>query len=117
MTLNPVGVAVESGVLEFGFEPTGRYGGIGLDFPEKLEVEVKEAETVLSQILAERGEIDILKIDIESLEEQILRSLSPETVSKIKLMLIEGEYPDDLFVDTHDKSVYGPVTRFTRKAA
>ncbi|KAA9005083.1 FkbM family methyltransferase [Histidinibacterium aquaticum] len=115
VVLNPVGVAAEDGTLEFGFEPTGRYGGAGLDFPEKVQLDVHSAERVLSEIIAERGRIDVLKVDIESLEEEILLSLSKETASKIELLLVEGEFTPGLLDETHTPTVYGPITRFERR--
>ncbi len=115
VVLNPVGVAPEDGVLEFGFEPSGRYGGAGLDFPDKQSIAVEAAERVLADIIADTGGIDVVKLDIESLEEDILRSLTPDTVSKVKLFLIEGPVATDMFQDTHEATVYGPITRLTRR--
>lgn len=113
--INPIGVAPENGMLEFGFEATGRYGGAGRNFPDKMSVEVHSAEQILSEIIAAEGVIDVLKMDIESLENDILNSLSSATASSISTILVEGKIDSRLFEDTHLRSVYGPITRFERR--
>jgi FkbM family methyltransferase len=109
----PIGVAPDDGVLKFGFEPTGRYGGAGLDLPEKMDVEVRSANKVLLEILEEHQTIDVLKIDIESLEDEILNSLSTHVLSKIRLIVIEGCRTPGNLAASHEIEQYGPITRLT----
>ena len=113
-TLNTLGVAPEAGTLTFGFEPTGRYGGAGLNYAEKLDVKVVEAEETLAEIISVRGFIDVLKVDIESLEEEVLSSLSSQTLKRIKTILLEleGDPSKHLLSETHTRRRYGPIVRF-----
>lgn len=116
LSVLPIGVADQSGVLEFGFEPTGRYGGAGLDFADRQQIEVLSANQILSDVLRDHDRINVLKMDIESMEEDILRSLEPEILERIDLLLVEGAFPKSLLADTHRQRVYGSITRFERRA-
>jgi hypothetical protein len=45
--LNEVAVGLENGSADFGFEATGRYGGLESDFPETIQVRVRKANEVI----------------------------------------------------------------------
>lgn len=88
-TLFEEAVADREGDFEFGVEPTGRYGGIGLEQEETIVVHAREANEALERVLAEHGEIDVLKVDTEGLERAIVGSLRPEIASRIRLVYLE----------------------------
>jgi FkbM family methyltransferase len=90
--IEDVALAAAGGRAEFGVEPTGRYGGIGVAGSSgTIEVECRAAGAVLGEIAREEGGIDLLKIDIEGGEVELLRSLDPELVRRIGRIHVETE--------------------------
>ena len=108
--LNPIAVGLENGTGEFGFEATGRYGGLQSELPETIQVEVRKAEEIVLEILKKESHIDILKIDVEGLETAILDSLSIENLKKIHRIYAETNYSSNL--PGFKKEQYGGVVRF-----
>jgi FkbM family methyltransferase len=108
--LHPVAVGLHNGVADFGYEETGRYGGIGLDSPSTLQVPCRRATDVLDDVLSTHETIDILKIDIESLEKEILASIRPDQLRRIRTIYIEQQFetnpfPSDLFHFRQTRSI------------
>src|SRR4051794_14393293 len=58
--LSPVAVADRGGPVTFGVEPTGRYGGIGVETGAAITVECRHINDVLADVLAREGAIDVL---------------------------------------------------------
>ena len=108
--LNPIAVGLENGTGKFGFEATGRYGGLQSELPQTIQVEVRKAEEIILEILKKESHIDILKIDVEGLETAILDSLSLENLKKIHKIYAETDYPNNL--PGFKKEQYGGVVRF-----
>ena len=50
-------VALQDGIAQFGFEPTGRYGGIGKNTGSTITVACRDVNNILRQILAGCGKI------------------------------------------------------------
>ena len=110
--LQGVAVGLENGIADFGYETTGRYGGLQSDLPKTIQVEVLMAEEAISEILDKEGHIDILKIDVEGLEAAILQSLSFDSLKKIDRIYAETIYPESL--PGFEKEQYGEVVRFRK---
>ena len=108
--MHPIAVGLENGKGDFGFEATGRYGGLQSELPETIQVEVRKAEEILLEVLKKESHIDILKIDVEGLETAILDSLSLENLGKIHRIYAEANYPNNL--PGFKKEQYGGVVRF-----
>jgi FkbM family methyltransferase len=87
--LDVAAVGPRAGRMQFGREPTGRYGGLGLDFPDHIDVDVRDANAALASILEREGRIDLLKIDIEGQERPVLEALSPAVLSGIDALVVE----------------------------
>lgn len=107
-------VGVEDGMVTFGVEESGRYGGIGKPVGRDITVRCRNASSVLSEILSETGHIDILKIDIEGMEQPVLESLGPEITERIGTIYAEtrlGRNP----ITTHDYRQSGWMATFRRK--
>jgi hypothetical protein len=68
-----VAVAVESGTGRFRVEDTGRYGR--LDPSADMEVETVGIGEALRSIAAQKGPIDLLKIDTEGSEPELVAAL------------------------------------------
>ena len=110
--LKDVAVGLENGMADFGFETTGRYGGLQSDLPKTIQVEVLMAEDAISEILGKEGHIDILKIDVEGLEAAIIKSLSSNSLKKIDRIYAETVYSGNL--PGFEKEQYGEVVRFRK---
>jgi len=95
--VNPIAVGLEDGMLEFGYEPTGRYGGLGLASATQLLVPCRRAVDVIDEILASNPVIDILKVDIESLEKALLASLREDQLRRIRTIYVEQTYASNPF--------------------
>ena len=108
--MNPIAVGLENGTGEFGFEATGRYGGLQSKLPKTIQVDVRKAEEIVLEILKKESHIDILKIDVEGLETAILDSLSVENLKKIHRIYAETNYSSNL--PGFKKEQYGEVVRF-----
>jgi FkbM family methyltransferase len=115
--LSPMAVSLAGGEADFGCEVTGRYGGIGLVKDTTLRVPCISAVEVLKGVLGRHGEIDVLKIDVESLDREILLSIPPEILRRIKNIFIEVEplFKRNPLPETHDYRRYGCVARFRRR--
>jgi hypothetical protein len=107
-------VALEDGTAQFGFEPTGRCGGIGKNTGSTITVECRNAINILSRILDQHGEIDVLKIDIETLEREILLAIPESLLPKIKKIYIEQPIEHNPLSSTHSFREYGTVAQFFR---
>ena len=110
--LSRVAVAPEPGVVSFGCEETGRYGGIGKATDDTIQVDAVSASEVLGGIIAKHGKIDILKIDIETLEEQVIDGLPLDLVKQIRTCYIEYRFVNNPFSRTHEMRQYGAVAQF-----
>ena len=114
--LREVAVATAGGQTEFGVEPTGRYGGIGVATGETIRVDARGVNDVLAEIVAEDGEIDVLKIDIEGLEEAVVRAIRPELLDRVRLVYLESERPlEALHADRFVRSRRGQCERLERR--
>ncbi len=88
-TLTEAAVADHAGKVEFGVEETGRYGAIGADLDESIEVECLGINDVLDGILSSAEQIDLLKIDTEGAEVATLEAIRPELLSRIRSISLE----------------------------
>ena len=112
--LDPVAVGLKNGTSSFGWEPTGRYGGLNKrEMRNQVEVQVKNANEVVQDILNKKGTIDILKIDVEGLEEDIINNLESHLLKKIDRIFAETEFEGDL--PGFDKKQYGAIAQFFKQ--
>lgn len=109
-------VAAEAGTLTFRVEPTGRYSGVENLVGEEHSFPAVSATDELRRIAAQHGEIDLLKVDIEGAEVDIFASLDRATLSKVKLIYIEGSTKLELPDFRHSLTVSG-IHRYDRIAA
>lgn len=114
-TLFQKAVAPQGGLVSFGQEATGRYGGIGLDLEDSIQIEALGINELLASVLEKHPHIDLLKMDIEGLEVETLLAIHPEWLSRINAIAIEAEPTDILFPEIFEQKQYGSVCRFMRK--
>lgn len=110
--LTEVAVGLNDEDVEFGYEDTGRYGGIGKP-GQTLTVPCRNAAAILRDLVNKHGEIDVLKVDIETLEKEIVASIPFEIANQIKLILVEQQYAMSP-LPTHRFIQYGSIARFER---
>jgi len=91
LEFNACAVGTHDGIAQFGVEPSGRYGGIGLSGLAQIEVPCRRGEDELRAILARARHIDLLKLDIEGMEWPVLASLSAATLAGIDAIVAECE--------------------------
>jgi FkbM family methyltransferase len=102
-------VSYESGQLEFGIEPTGRYGGIGVATEKTITVDCLDINQVLKSILAEEDHIDILKIDTEGVEIRTVEAIDKDLLKRIKKIYLEAKPERELHPDMFTQKQYGSV--------
>jgi FkbM family methyltransferase len=101
-----------NGIVDFGWEETGRYGGIQSKSPRKLAVEAFDENDILRDILTRHGKIDVLKIDVEGAEGELLRYIHPDTAARIRKIFVEGCFENNPLGSTHRYRQYGSIARF-----
>ena len=82
-------VGTEEGVVDFGVENSGRYGGIGVPHSSQIKVPCRRGEAELARMLQRHPRIDAVKLDIEGMEIPIIKSLTPSTLGEIGCILAE----------------------------
>jgi len=115
--LHPVAIGTEDGEVEFGLEPTGRYGGIGHAAAQSIRVPCQHVNTALAEVFQDPffDEIDVLKIDIEGYEAKVVSAIASNHLARIHHILaeIEAEPPQ---LPGFDLDRYGPIVRWKRAA-
>jgi len=84
---------------------TGRY----------LSVPCRDSNSVLKEIIARHDRIDILKIDIETLERQVTERIPVDVARKIDRIYVEYEFRSNPLELTHSYRQYGSVGQFVNK--
>ncbi len=89
------------GTVEFGVEPTGRYGGIGVA-GETIEVPCLSINRVLDSVLEHVPAIDLLKIDTEGAELTTVGAIRDDLLARIGLIYLETMERPSVHVDRFD---------------
>jgi FkbM family methyltransferase len=110
--LSPVAVGLMNGKVEFGFEDTGRYGGVGVHTGHSMSVACRDANEVLDGILARHGRIDVLKIDTETMEREIVERLPGAARARIERIYVECRFTANPLASTHRHRQRGGVAQF-----
>jgi FkbM family methyltransferase len=87
--LHEVALAAESGTVQFGVEPYGRYGGILLESASRITVTTLAIAEALDRVLADRERIDLLKIDTEGTERELVTAIPPAQLARIDAIFVE----------------------------
>lgn len=113
--LREVAVGMSDGEVEFGWEDSGRYGGVNAHLDHTLTVTCVNSQTVLKEIIGKHGHIDILKIDIEGLEAQVIDNIPASLARNIKKLYVEYIFDRNPLAETHTLRHYGGIAQFIRK--
>jgi FkbM family methyltransferase len=114
--LHEVAVGERDGDVEFGWEETGRYGGIGIRTGRYISVPCVDSNEVLARILSRHGRIDVLKIDVETRERQITERIPVDVAANIMKIYVEFPFDANPLGDTHSYRRYSGVAQFFRRA-
>jgi FkbM family methyltransferase len=114
-TLHEVAVGQADGEIEFGWEDTGRYGGVGLKTGKYVSVTCRDSNKILEEIITRHGRIDILKIDIETLERQVTERIPVAIARNIDWVYVEATFDSNPLERTHTYRQYGAVAQFVNK--
>jgi len=106
-----VAVGPSEGEFEFGWEETGRYGGLGRQTGKYMRVRCRDAKDIVDEVLARHGRIDVLKIDIETLEEEVVGRVAA-SAAQIRTVFVEYKFRGNPLAATHRSSQYGSVCQF-----
>lgn len=106
------------GKIDFGIEPTGRYGStVDIDRNQltRISVPCRSVNTIVEDVLRERGEIDVLKLDIEGTEVPVIAGLRPELLARIRLIVFEGGPAPALHPAMFDATYSEPINRLSNR--
>ena len=113
--LQEVAVADRSGEVVFGVEPSGRYGGIGVDTGSTITVPCRDINDVVAEVLEHERQIDVLKLDTEGIEMQTVAALRPELLPRITSIFLETEHPQPFHPERYDASYANQTLRLTTR--
>jgi len=115
--LNCQAVADEGGRIQFGVEPTGRYGGIGVKTGSYITVDWASINDVLDKVLREHRTIDILKMDIEGHKIPVTRAIRREYLTRIRRIYLETIPDTQLHPEFFTQRQYGEICQLTCREA
>jgi FkbM family methyltransferase len=115
--LQEAAVGLSNSTVEFGWEATGRYGGVGRDTGQNVQVRCIDSNEILDQVVSKRGKIDILKIDIETLEREVTNRIPVYLLRRIKKIYVEYPFHSNPLQTTHRFKRYGSVAQFINLAS
>jgi FkbM family methyltransferase len=104
-------VADADGTVEFGVEPTGQYGGIGVQTGRSIQVRCRSINAVLDDVLRRESKIDLVKIDTEGAEERTILSVDPRYLDRIGAFYAEARPGRALLPGRFSQEQDGEVVR------
>ena len=110
--LEEVAVGPTSGEVQFGWEETGRYGGVGAAWENSMTVQCLRSCDILERVVDEHGVIDVLKVDIETLEEAVVKGIPSGLAPRIRKIYVEYVFADNPLARTHIHRQYGGIAQF-----
>jgi FkbM family methyltransferase len=96
--LDEVAVGVADGTARFATDPFGRYGTLAYSEgtwyqPVFIEVRLRSINNILAEVLEQEDQIDILKVDTESMEEQLIAVIDDALLGRIRTIVYETDVP------------------------
>lgn len=110
-------VSDEAGQLGFGIEPSGRYGGIGLQTGEVITVPCIHINDALRAAIDQLGHIDVVKIDTEGVEVRTVKAIAPDLLPFIHQIFLEAKPNEELHAAVFLNKQYGSVRQMTSLGA
>ncbi|MGP1666310.1 MAG: FkbM family methyltransferase, partial [Rhodanobacter sp.] len=113
-SLDEVAVGTTEGEVQFGWEPTGRYGGVGQSTGNYITVQCRSARKIIEDVVRRHGRIDILKVDIETMEEIVIGDISA-LADHIRQIYVEYHFASNPLFETHVLSRRGSISKFSHR--
>jgi FkbM family methyltransferase len=114
-SLREEAVSDESGLVQFGIESTGRYGGIEVEADTYIEVNCVNVNDILADIFMKEERIDILKIDTEGVEIKTVHAINETFLPRIGRIYLEAKPEDRLGSRVFEQHQYGSVCQLTNR--
>ena len=114
-TITEAAIYTESGRVSLGVEDTGIYGGILSHSNQRIEVDAVEVNTAIQNVLGICGRIDLLKVDVEGLEEELVLAVRPEIVNFVDVIALETSGERRLHPDSFDSSFHPGIQILLRR--
>lgn len=112
-TLRECAVDATSGIVDFGTEDTGRYGGIGKSTGHAVRLPCSGINDVLEGVLAAEGSIDVLKIDTEGAELRTVAAIDRMYLPRIGRIFMEVGHGNDLTLAGFERHNFRTIYRYT----
>lgn len=96
VTLVEAAVGNDRGIVSFGVESTGKFGGVTYASEETIDVPLHHINNVLEQLLAKHPVIDCIKIDVEGLELTLISVIDKKYWPRIKMIYAENSNSSSL---------------------
>jgi FkbM family methyltransferase len=109
-SVEAVAADTDDGEATFFTEPTGRYGGLQQTWKtESITVPTRSFTTMVDEVLAKEDRIDVMKVDVEGLEEKLVSALLPHQLDRIDTIFYETPKPVPLHTDRYAHSFSNQV--------
>lgn len=105
-------VPTDENCVEFTQLNSSRCGGVGVEGGNTITVPAKNINDILKDTINAFGSIDILKIDIESLETEILNTIKTEYLAHIDRIYVELPYGTSIVLDGFHSTLQGQGHKF-----
>ena len=115
-TLEQVAVGPAEGEVEFGWEESGRYGGVGVATGRTITVMSRNSAAVLEEVISRHGHIDMLKVEIEGLEDAVVAGIPHRLARHIRNIYVECAFDINPLADTHMLIQHPMIAQFVRLA-
>jgi FkbM family methyltransferase len=117
-TLAEIAVGPQNGDVMFRYEDSGRYGGVvtrtgseGQAGFKSITVKCVDSNEILEQIISKHQKIDLLKIDIETLERVVTERIPADLAKRIGRIYVEYAFPSNPLNESHSFKQYGSVAQ------
>lgn len=108
-------VPTECNYVEFTQLTSSRLGGVGVNGGNKITVAAQNINDIIQDTITELGKVDILKIDIESLEDKVLSAIETKYLMNIDRIYVELPYGSFFDLADFSNDIQGQVHRFKNK--
>jgi len=115
--LEEVAADLSDGTATLFTEPTGRYGGFVQAWrDDSISVRTRAVTSLIDAVLEREHHIDVLKVDVEGIEEKLVRALRPDQLDRISVIYYETSQSAPLHTDQYSHH-FANQTNVLRRAA
>ena len=116
-SLEEVAADLSDGTATLFTEPTGRYGGLVQTWrDDSISVRTRAVTSLIDAVLEREPHIDVLKVDVEGIEEKLVRALRADQLDRISVIYYETSGSAPLHTDRY-RHHFANQTNVLRPAA